>query len=454
MSVAHVQMTRSLIACQNQRPISVQGLRHNLTNRNHAFNSHKATQIAKPCTPTPQRRRRTVVVTASAAVPYSPVFPNGWALWGCIAAFAAISQIIERRTRLGILLSAPLLSTFLALIAASLKIIPTTAPIYDTIWTYLMPLAAALCLLESDISKLLTSAGQSLVAFLNGALGTVIGTIIAFALVGRYLGTDGSKVAAALCASYIGGSVNFAAVSGLLGLTAGSTLAAAMTADNLAMAAYIAVLMSIPATLPAYLIHSASDEENEGGNEKARITSKSIGLALAAAALACGAGNALSTWVGFSSGGLAFTALIASGIATIAGYLHRKLNKNSRRSFSSFSGAEALGGALMMFFFATIGAAAGSLSALRGSGWLLVFITIQLTIQLSISLILGKAMNIPIPLILIAANSNVGGPSTAAAMATAKKWTSLVQPAILTGALGYAIANGIGLAMGTWLATW
>ena len=63
-------------------------------------------------------------------------------------------------------------------------------------------------------------------------------------------------------------------------------------------------------------------------------------------------------------------------------------------------------------------------------------------------------MKIPMPLILIAANANVGGPATAAAMAGAKGWTSLVQPAVLTGALGYAIANGIGFAMGTWLSTW
>ena len=63
-----------------------------------------------------------------------------------------------------------------------------------------MPLAAALYLLESDISKLITSAGQSILAFFNGALGTVIGTIVAFSLVGRFLGPDGAKVAAALCA--------------------------------------------------------------------------------------------------------------------------------------------------------------------------------------------------------------------------------------------------------------
>ena len=119
-----------------------------------------------------------------------------------IAACAALSQVIERRTKIGIYLSAPLLSTFLALAAAAVGIIPSSShAVYDTIWTFVMPLAAALYLLESDISELMTSAGQSILAFFNGALGTVLGTVAAFALVGKYLpGADGAKVAAALCA--------------------------------------------------------------------------------------------------------------------------------------------------------------------------------------------------------------------------------------------------------------
>ena len=54
-------------------------------------------------------------------------------------------------------------------------------------------------------------------------------------------------MASALCASYIGGSVNFAAVSQSLGLTPGPLLAASMAADNIAMAAYLTVIMIIPA---------------------------------------------------------------------------------------------------------------------------------------------------------------------------------------------------------------
>jgi uncharacterized membrane protein len=46
---------------------------------------------------------------------------------------------------------------------------------------------------------------------------------------------------------------------------------------------------------------------------------------------------------------------------------------------------------------------------------------------------------------VLASNANVGGPTTAAAMASNKKWKELVLPALLTGIFGYAIATGLGV---------
>lgn len=66
------------------------------------------------------------------------------------------------------------------------------------------------------------------------------------------------QVAAALCASYIGGSVNFAAVSQSLGLAPGPLLAASMAADNIAMAAYLTAIMVIPAKNMIDSAHSSS----------------------------------------------------------------------------------------------------------------------------------------------------------------------------------------------------
>lgn len=71
-----------------------------------------------------------------------------------------------------------------------------------------------------------SDAGTTFKAFVLGAVGTIIGTIIAFACVGRWMGPDGWKIASCLCASYVGGSINYAATAQALGLASGGALAA------------------------------------------------------------------------------------------------------------------------------------------------------------------------------------------------------------------------------------
>ena len=74
-----------------------------------------------------------------------------------------------------------------------------------------------------------------------------------------------------------------------------------------------------------------------------------------------------------------------------------------------------------------------------------------LTVHLSFLLLAGKLFKLDLAEIVIASNANMGGPTTAAAMAVARKWKALVIPAILCGTLGYAVATFIGVAVGYWL---
>jgi uncharacterized membrane protein len=66
-------------------------------------------------------------------------------------------------------------------------------------------------------------------------------------------------------------------------------------------------------------------------------------------------------------------------------------------------------------------------------------------VHFAFSIGIGKMLKIPFREIVLASNANVGGPTTAAGMASSKRWKDLVLPALLTGVFGYAIATAVGL---------
>ena len=113
------------------------------------------------------------------------------------------------------------------------------------------------------------------------------------------------------------------------------------------------------------------------------VTAESLALSLAAAAAACALGGHLAASIGAASCGLAAMAVVASGFAVLGARLAARLGGSSGGgefppAAAPFAGAEALGGALMMSFFATIGAAAGSVQVLESCGWVVAFILLQL----------------------------------------------------------------------------
>ena len=68
-----------------------------------------------------------------------------------------------------------------------------------------------------------------------------------------------------------------------------------------------------------------------------------------------------------------------------------------------------------------------------------------------VSFIFGKIFKFNLEDIILASNANIGGPTTAAAMAISKGWIELVGPVIFVGTFGYVIGTYFGVFIGNLL---
>lgn len=95
-----------------------------------------------------------------------------------------------------------------------------------------------------------------------------------------------------------------------------------------------------------------------------------------------------------------------------------------------------------------VGASGSIWNVINTAPSIFIFAFVQVTVHLVVTLGLGKLLGIDLKLSLLASNANVGGPTTACGMATAKGWSSLIVPGILVGIFGISIATFLGIGFG------
>lgn len=392
---------------------------------------------------------------------------NAWALWSILVGIAALSIYLEQTYAWASKITGAIIGLVIAMVLANLNIIPTAAPTYDVVWGYVVPLAIPLLMFNANIKKIWRESGRIMIIFLLSSVGTIAGVTVAHAMLKNSI-PELYKMSAIMTGSYIGGGVNFAAMSEHFG--AGESWISALTvADNLLMALYFFVLLAIPTmnfflkkfTHPHIDAVKAMVDTSEGENlakqywGRKEISLRDIAMSLALGLIIVWLSTELAAvlkgiiptgnfFLDLSNGLLGnkymlittFTMLLATFAPKFMGSIH---------------GAQEIGTFLIYIFLVVIGVPASISVIINQAPLLLVFTGIIVIINMLVSLVLGKLFKFDLEEILLASNANIGGPTTAAAMAIAKGWNKLVGPIILAGVFGYIIGNYLGIFMGNLL---
>ena len=366
------------------------------------------------------------------------------ALWTSLLALAAAGFWFDR-TRLGGRLSGVVLILVAGLVLSNLNVLPMAAPVYDHVWTYLVPLAIPLLLVQANLALIVRESGPTLLAFLLAALATLAGVLLGIWLVP--LGPETAKLAGIFAATYIGGSVNFAAVASMLALGDDAVLAASLAADNLGGTLYLIVLMVLPSL--AILRRFLGDRElRSEGQDRVSTSAPAVPFSPTGVAMALALSGAI---VLLSRALAASVGLAPSYILLVATALTVALATLVPRLPSRLPGAYELGTLMMYLLFGTIGAGADLSALLTHAPQIMAFVAIILTTHLCLIILLGRLFRLTVAELVIASNAAVMGPAPAAALAGARGWRPLVTPAVLCGVLGYALANFIGTALAAFL---
>ncbi len=380
-----------------------------------------------------------------------------WLLIAFLVGWAAISIYLEQHYQWASKVTGSIIALVGAMVLSNLKVIPTQSPVWDGVWNYVVPVAVPLLLFKADLKSIWSKSGRTFLIFNISAVGTVLGAFLAFFLVGKWV-PEAAKVAGMMTGSYIGGGINFAAMSAAF-KTSGKVVSAAVVADNLNMAIYFFILLAIPNMVffKKNYKHPYEDkvkaEKSEGKTNAASYWSskemslQDIALALGCAVTIAAVSTKIAAWIAASSAPWIIRIIFGQQylIITTLTVILVSLFPNF---FTNIKGTDEIGTFFIYLFFVVIGVPASIGLIITKAPVLLVFCAIMVIVNMAVSLIFGKLFHFNLEEILVASNANIGGPTTAAAMAISKGWNDLVLPAVLVGVWGYVIGNYLGIFIG------
>lgn len=341
----------------------------------------------------------------------------------------------------------------LAMLASNIGIIPTGSPTHSMVIALAVPIALPLLLFKANLRVAVLGIGALLVPFVIATLATCIAVLVGFAMID--LGPEEVAFAATNAAGFLGGSVNYVAVSRATELSA-TGFAIGSAAFVVAFIPYLAILQFI-AVQPAFRRHfvqsrvltdadaapaplpdtdAAPQPAATGAGEDGAALPLGLLVAVALAVVIA----ALSARIGEAIGAPQLNLLIATALSLAVA-------NAAPGPLARLRGEQTLGTWILMVYFVFMGSTAEARVLIEQAGPATWFIAVTITLHLILLLVLGKLARQPLHELLLASNATIGGPPTASAFAQAIGATRLITPAVLAGVLGYATATFVALGL-------
>ena len=311
-------------------------------------------------------------------------------------------------------------------------------------------------LLRCDIKKLAKLGGRMAAIFLGGSVSIMIGFILAFVIFKGALGGGEFSwpAMAALCASWIGGSANMAAMESAFTIDPGA-YGCALAVDTVYYSVWIALLLimvkhakkwdnAVKADSSKLEAVAEAASKEVSASEKKKATSADwiflIGISLIVSALSQQVGVALNT--GLSSIGLAMfdKGTLTTVFVTILGLICAQTKLGKLPAVEELSNN-------YLYAVVSLLASTASLTDLVSAPMWIVAGLLVLIVHIVIMFVLSKIFHWDCCMVSTASLANIGGSASAPIVASAYN-PSYAGIGVLMGVFGAAIGNFCGLIVG------
>ena len=332
----------------------------------------------------------------------------------------------------------------------NLDVIPNDSPVYSVLSSFLLPVFIVLMLIKVDVPAAMRIMGKGILVMLMGTAGVVVGAVVAYAIVHRWLAEDAWKGFGALAGSWIGGTGNMAAVSEMLD-TPPEQFGLAVLADNVVYIVWLPILLASKniavrfnkwANVPEDRLRAMdeasaqmiTDESAPEMRQYIYIAAIAIGVTWISSALADSIFAAQSSAYPNLNIVLSQSTWRILLITTIALAL-------STTPVAKLPNATAIGTAMIYVFVAGMGARA----SVEGFGQAPAFLLgafIWIFIHGAFCLLGAKIFRVDVHSVAIASAANIGAAASAPIVAAFHR-PSLVPVSVLMALIGYALGNYI-----------